>query len=70
LVLGCMRSRDKDRGQTEILAVKAGVDAIAFPTEETVEFVEHAGYEVSFSSFCCSQIYEDMRIQITSKMRS
>jgi uncharacterized radical SAM superfamily protein len=61
LVLGCMRPRDKNRGQTEILAVKAGVDAIAFPTEETVKFAAKEGYDVSFSSLCCSQIYADMK---------
>jgi hypothetical protein len=61
LVLGCMRPRDKNRDETEILAVKAGVDAIAFPTEETVKFATKEGYSVSFSSLCCSQIYADMR---------
>jgi uncharacterized radical SAM superfamily protein len=61
LVLGCMRPRDKNRSQTEILAVKAGVDAIAFPTEEAVEFAKNGGYTVSFSSLCCSQIYFDMK---------
>ena len=61
LVLGCMRPRDKDRSQTEILAIKAGVEAIAFPTEEAVKFAESRGYGTSFSSLCCSQIYMDMR---------
>jgi uncharacterized radical SAM superfamily protein len=61
LVLGCMRPRGKNRGETEILAVKAGVDAIAFPTEETVKFAMKEGYEVSFSPLCCSQIYTDMK---------
>lgn len=61
LVLGCMRSRDRYRSETEILATKAGVDAIAFPTEEAVEFARSHGYTTSFSSFCCSQIYRDMK---------
>lgn len=61
LVLGCMRAKDKYRTETEILAIKAGVDAIAFPTEETVRFAESLGYEVSLSSHCCAQIYADMR---------
>jgi uncharacterized radical SAM superfamily protein len=60
LVLGCMRPR-RSRSETEFLAVKAGVDAIAFPTEETVKFAESQGYRVSFSSLCCSQIYLDMK---------
>jgi len=66
LVLGCMRSKNKQRSETEKLAIGAGVDAIAFPTREAVEFAESQGCETSFSSFCCSQIYQDMRVSTTS----
>jgi hypothetical protein len=61
LVLGCMRPKDRKRAETEISAIKAGVDAIAFPTEEAIEFTESCGFKPSFSSLCCSQIYADMR---------
>ena len=61
LVLGCMRPRGTDRSETEILAMKAGIDAIAFPTEEAVRFAECQGYKASFSPLCCSQIYLDMK---------
>ena len=61
LVLGCMRPRDEQRSETEILAIKAGVDAIAFPTEHAVRFAENQKLKVSFSSYCCSQIYLDIR---------
>jgi uncharacterized radical SAM superfamily protein len=60
LVLGCMRPKGKNRVKTDILALKAGVDAIAFPTEEAVKFAKNQGYAISFSSFCCSQIYSDI----------
>jgi hypothetical protein len=60
LVLGCMRPKGKHRAETDILALKAGVDAIAFPSEEAIRFAENAGCELSFSSFCCSQIYVDL----------
>jgi uncharacterized radical SAM superfamily protein len=66
LALGCMRSKNEQRSETEKLAIEAGVDAIAFPTEEAVEFAESQGCETSFSSFCCSQIYLDMRTSATS----
>jgi len=69
LVLGCMRSKDKHRSETEILAIEAGVDAIAFPTEDAVEFAQSHGCETSFSSFCCSQIYLDMRTSTTFRVR-
>jgi len=60
LVLGCMRPKGKHRAKTDILAIKAGVDAIAFPEEEAIKFAENQGCGISFSSFCCSQIYLDI----------
>ncbi|MEM3577278.1 MAG: radical SAM protein [Candidatus Bathyarchaeia archaeon] len=59
LVLGCMRPKGKHRTETDILALKAGVDAIAFPAEEAIKFAEKRGYRISFSSFCCAQVYVD-----------
>jgi uncharacterized radical SAM superfamily protein len=61
IVLGCMRPKGRHRVETDVLAVKAGVNAIAFPTEEAIKFIESQGYETTFSSFCCSQIYVDAK---------
>jgi uncharacterized radical SAM superfamily protein len=61
LVLGCMRPKGRHRIKTDILAIEAGVDAIAFPTEEAIRFAENQGYKIVFSSFCCSQIYADIK---------
>lgn len=61
LVLGCMRPRGKSRNATDLLAIKAGVDAVAFPTEEAVRFAESRRLDVTFSSFCCAQVYSDLR---------
>lgn len=61
LVLGCMRPRGKSRARTEVFAIQAGVNAIAFPTEEAIEFAESQGYETTFSSFCCAQTYLDTK---------
>lgn len=61
LVLGCMRPKGKHRVETDVLAIKAGVDAIAFPEEEAIKFAENQGYSILFSSFCCSQIYSDIK---------
>jgi lipoyl synthase len=60
LVLGCMRPRGRHRVETDTMAIKAGVDAIAFPSEEAVMFAEQHGRAVAFSSLCCSQIYVDL----------
>jgi uncharacterized radical SAM superfamily protein len=67
LVLGCMRPKGKHRINTDVLAIEAGVDAIAFPTEEAVKFAENQGYKIAFSSFCCSQIYTDIENLVVQK---
>jgi lipoyl synthase len=59
LILGCMRPKGRSRGETDVLAIKAGVDAIAFPSEEGVEYTKNKGYNTAFSSYCCAQIYID-----------
>jgi lipoyl synthase len=59
LILGCMRPKGESRGETDILALKAGVDAIAFPSEDGVEYAKSNGYKTTFSSYCCAQMYID-----------
>jgi uncharacterized radical SAM superfamily protein len=59
LALGCVRPKGKHHAETDILALKAGVDAIAFPSEEAAKYAEKQGYKLSFSSYCCAQIYAD-----------
>jgi len=61
LVLGCMRPKGKHKTETDMLAVKAGVNAIAFPAEQAIKLAESMHMEKSFSSLCCSQIFEDLR---------
>lgn len=59
LVLGCMRPKGKLRSETDVLALKAGVDAVAFPSEEAVEYTKNRGNTTAFSSYCCAQMYLD-----------
>jgi uncharacterized radical SAM superfamily protein len=61
LVLGCMRPKGKHRKETDVLAIKCGVAAIAFPAEEAVAFAREQGYGITFSSQCCCQTYVDVR---------
>jgi len=61
LVLGCMRPKGKHKTETDMLAVKAGVNAIAFPAEQALKLVESMHLETSFSSLCCSQIFDDLK---------
>ena len=62
VALGCMRPKGKHRTRTDTLAVKAGVNAIAFPAEEAIRLAESLGLEISFSPLCCSQIYKDLML--------
>jgi uncharacterized radical SAM superfamily protein len=62
LALGCMRPKGKHRAETDVLCLKAGVDAVAFPSEEAIAYAERQGYALSFSSCCCSQVYADKRV--------
>jgi uncharacterized radical SAM superfamily protein len=67
LVLGCVRPKGKHRPETDVLALKAGVDAIAFPSEEAISYAEDQGYALGFSSYCCAQIYVDHTSRSISK---
>jgi len=67
LVLGCMRPKGEHKVKTDTLAVKSGVNAIAFPAEEAVRLAEALGLEATFSSLCCSQIFEDIERGVWSR---
>jgi len=67
LVLGCMRPKGKHRAFTDVLALKAGVDAIAFPSEKAIAYAQTQGYATSFSPYCCAQIYMDAPFRRSSK---
>ncbi len=67
LALGCMRPKGKHRAETDVLALKAGVDAIAFPSEEAMKYAKAHDFNVAFSPYCCSQIYADMSHRSVSK---
>jgi uncharacterized radical SAM superfamily protein len=60
LVLGCMRPKGKHRSETDVLALQAGVDGVAFPSQEAISYAAKRGCEVVFSPFCCAQIYKDL----------
>ena len=67
LALGCMRPKGKHRDETDVLALQAGIDGLAFPSEEAITYVETHGFEVAFSPCCCSQIYLDISLRRDSK---
>ena len=67
LALGCVHPKGRHRAETDILALKSGVDAIAFPSEESIRYAEAHGYKFSFFSDCCAQIYAAAAFRSPSK---
>jgi len=61
IVLGCMRPKGELRNSTDLLALKAGVDGVAFPSESAVEYAKNKGFNSVFSSYCCAQMYLDLK---------
>jgi uncharacterized radical SAM superfamily protein len=59
IALGCMRPKGSHRRKTDLLAVQAGVNAIAFPVTEAIDLAKSMDMQLKFSTLCCSQIYED-----------
>jgi hypothetical protein len=60
IVLGCARPKGEHKIRTDMLAVKTGVNAIAFPAEEAIRLAEALGLQITFSPFCCSQIFQSI----------
>jgi len=60
LLLGCARPRGEHRAETDILAIKAGVNGIAYPTEEAYEFAARLRLSVRFHEKCCSPVWRDL----------
>ncbi|MBS3968944.1 MAG: radical SAM protein [Clostridia bacterium] len=54
LLLGCARPPGKMKALLEDYAIKAGVNGIAYPSDEAVKMCNELGFPNSFSSQCCS----------------
>ena len=61
IALGCMRPVGAHRAATDMLAIDAGINGIAFPSEEGIQHAEALGLSTSFSPSCCCQVFEDFR---------
>jgi hypothetical protein len=58
-VLGCMRPKGEYRERLDKLALRIGVDGIAFPSHEAVDYAKELGLSYKFRPVCCSLCYED-----------
>ena len=62
LLLGCARPAGMHKIETDILAIKAGVDGIAFPSEDACELAEELGLEIKFHQQCCSLLWQEAKL--------
>ena len=60
LILGCARPGGKHKSETDVLAIKAGVSGIAYPSEEGYSFAKKTGLDIRFSEKCCALTYKDL----------
>jgi len=59
VVLGCERPLGRHRRILDSLALEAGLDGIAFPTEEAVRWAENRGLTIRYQGECCALIQND-----------
>ncbi|RLI90475.1 MAG: hypothetical protein DRO95_06125 [Candidatus Altiarchaeales archaeon] len=53
ITLGCAKSSGEERARIDELGIKAGVSAIALPTERAIETAKKLGYEIKEVKTCC-----------------
>lgn len=54
VILGCARPHGEHRRETDQLAIRAGINGIAYPTEVGYEFAKGLGLQMKMSDKCCS----------------
>lgn len=52
--LGCARPRGRYRHEVDLLAVRAGINSLALPSEPALTYAEQNGLEVVYRQTCCS----------------
>ena len=52
--LGCARPRGRYRRELDLLAVKAGINSLALPSEPALTYATAHGLEVVYQHTCCS----------------
>jgi uncharacterized radical SAM superfamily protein len=60
LLLGCARPRGLHKIKTDILAIRAGVNGIAYPSEEAYSFARKMGFNIQVHEKCCSLLWQDL----------
>jgi len=56
ILLGCARPGGLHKVKTDLLAIKAGVNGVAFPTSEAINYASKLALTKNFIPYCCSFI--------------
>lgn len=59
IMLGCARPAGEQKRAIERLAVRAGFDGIAYPSDEAVRYARRRGYAPRFHEQCCAIMPEE-----------
>ena len=49
-----------NKAKTDILAIKAGIKGIAYPSGEVYGYAKTLGLDIEFHQKCCSLIWQDL----------
>lgn len=60
MLLGCARPQGEHKTETDILAIKAGVNGIAYSSEEGYQFAKAQHLNAKMHEQCCSLIWHNM----------
>lgn len=60
LLLGCARPKGSYRTRLDVLSIKAGVNGIAYPSEEAYNLAVKLGFRTQFYDECCSLLWEEL----------
>ncbi len=69
LLLGCARPRGAHKSETDTLAIRAGVNGIAYPSREGYDFAREKGLTIKFSEECCALMYRDCKAPLGSDQK-
>jgi hypothetical protein len=67
ILLGCARPRGEHKIETDILSIKAGINGIAYPSEEAYSFARNLGLDVRVHEKCCSLVWKDLRVEMSRR---
>jgi len=62
IALGCARPRGMHKAKTDALAIKAGANGIAYPSEEAYDLARRLRLSIKFHEGCCSLLWEALSL--------